>query len=77
MKSVPGRTAFINNVQTYNLMTPEEQQMADHSWVEYAPYPYRWIENCHGNANGMGIETEGKEHPIEDLGEFDESKVKR
>jgi alpha-ketoglutarate-dependent taurine dioxygenase len=77
MKSRPGRTAFFSNVQTYELMTPEEQKMADHSWVEYAPYPYQWMQNCHGNANGLGLETEGLEMDIKDLGDFEDSKIKR
>ena len=58
-------------------MTPEEQQMADHSWVEYWPYPYMAIEHCKGNPNGLGLENQGKEHTIEEIGEYDESKVKK
>lgn len=33
MKSPPGRTAFFSNVQLYDMLSPEEQKMADHSWV--------------------------------------------
>lgn len=77
MNSTPGRTAFFSNVQTYELMTPQEQQMADSSWVEYAPFPYQWMGSCHGNANGLGLENEGLELSIEQLGEFEDSKIKR
>lgn len=77
MESEPGLTAFFSNVQTYGLMTPEEQQMADHSWVEYAPHPYMWIADCRGRPNGLGLETEGREKAIEDLGGFDPAAVKR
>ncbi|KXS98168.1 hypothetical protein AC578_6423 [Pseudocercospora eumusae] len=77
LKSKPGRTAFFSSSQLYEMLTPEEQQMADHSWVEYFPYPYMAIENCKGNANGLGLEIEGKEHRIEEMGEYEESKVKR
>lgn len=39
MKAKPGLTAFISNVQMYDLMTEDEKRMADYSWVEYAPHP--------------------------------------
>ncbi|KAL7624452.1 hypothetical protein AAE478_006017 [Parahypoxylon ruwenzoriense] len=39
MKAEPGLTAFISNVQAYEMMTGDERKMADHSWVEYAPHP--------------------------------------
>jgi len=51
--------------------------MADHSWVEYAPHPYMWIEHCKANPTGLGLKNQGKEHKIEELGEYDESAVKR
>lgn len=63
--------------QLYEMLTTEEQKMADHSWVEYWPYPYQAIENCKGNANGLGLENQGKEHTIEELGEYEESKIKK
>jgi hypothetical protein len=59
------------------MLTPEEQNMADHSWVEYWPFPYMASENCKGNANGLGLANEGKEHSVEEIGEFDETKIKR
>lgn len=46
--------------------------MADHPWVEYWPHPHQAIEHCKGNAN----ENQGKEHTIEELGEYDESEIK-
>jgi xanthine dioxygenase len=77
MKSEPGLTAFFSNVQTYELMTKEERNIADHSWVEYAPLPYVWISKCSGRTNGLGLETEGKELTMEELGEYDKGSVKR
>lgn len=59
------------------MLSEEEQRMADHSFVEYAPHPYMWIENCKGNANGLGLETQGKEHTLEELGDWDPKAVKR
>jgi xanthine dioxygenase len=76
LESEPGLTAFFSNVQTYDLMSVEEKKLADHSWVEYAPYPYQWIGDCKGNSNGLGLVSEGKEKKIEDLGEWDPKAVK-
>jgi alpha-ketoglutarate-dependent taurine dioxygenase len=77
MTSDPGLTAFFSNVQTYDMMTPEEKQMADHSWVEYAPYPYQWISACKGRANGLGLETEGREKTLEEMGEWNDRDIKQ
>jgi len=35
------------------------------------------IEHCKGNANGLGLVNQGKEHTLEELGDYDESKIKR
>ncbi|KAI1388413.1 Clavaminate synthase-like protein [Hypoxylon trugodes] len=77
MKVEPGLTAFISNVQTYEMMSEDEKKMADHSWVEYAPHPYMWIGDCKGYSNGLGLVSEGKEKKLEDLGDFDLKDVKR
>ncbi|KAF4125816.1 Taurine catabolism dioxygenase TauD, TfdA family [Geosmithia morbida] len=77
MEVEPGLTAFFSNVQCYELMTAEEKVLADHSWVEYAPMPYLWMSACRGSPNGLGVASEGKEKSLEDLGEYDEAKVKR
>lgn len=76
MKAEPGLTAFISNVQMYEMMTEDEKKMADHSWVEYAPHPYMWIGDCKGNPNGLGLMSQGKEKRLEDLGGFDPKDVK-
>jgi alpha-ketoglutarate-dependent taurine dioxygenase len=78
METEPGLTAFFSNVQTYDLMTDEEKNLADHSWVEYAPFPYLWISDCKGRTNGLGLESQGKEKKIdyENMGEWDQKSVK-
>ena len=77
MACPPGLTAFFSTSQLYDMLSEEEKKMADHSWVEYAPHPYLWIENCQGNPNGLGVATQGLEHTIEEIGDFDEMKVKK
>lgn len=77
MEVEPGLTAFFSNVQTYDLMTSEEKLLADHSWVEYAPHPYKWMGDCRGSPNGLGVLTEGREKTMEELGDWSPSHVKR
>lgn len=76
LKSAPGQTAFVSNTQLYDLLTPEEQLLAEHSWVEYAPFPYMWMERCKGRTTGLGIESEDLEHSMDEMPEFDAKKIK-
>ncbi|ELQ32308.1 hypothetical protein OOU_Y34scaffold01193g1 [Pyricularia oryzae Y34] len=64
-KVKPGRTAFFSTAQLYDMLTPEEQQMADHSWCEQMFYPYEWILGCRGNPNGLNVACEGREVPFD------------
>ncbi|KAJ5646860.1 hypothetical protein N7490_003232 [Penicillium lividum] len=77
MKSPPGQTAYFSTSQLYKLLSPEEKALADHSWVEYAPYPYKWVGNCKGNSNGLGLAEGGERLTMEELGEYDPSAVKK
>lgn len=77
MKSRPGRTAFFSTSQLWGLLSEEEKMMVECSWVEYWPFPYRWMQRCRGRANGLGLESAGLEMEVEELGEFEEGKVKR
>ncbi|KAL6230974.1 hypothetical protein BDW75DRAFT_244342 [Aspergillus navahoensis] len=76
MKAPPGHTAFFSTSQLYSLLSQEEKQLVDHSWVEYAPYPYKWIERCKGNSNGLGLAEGGEHLTMEELGEYDLASVK-
>jgi hypothetical protein len=76
LKAKAGQTAFVSSIQLYELLSEEEKLMADNSWVEYAPFPYMWVENCKGRTNGLGLETEGKEHTMDEMPEWDPKKIK-
>ncbi|KAH7026807.1 alpha-ketoglutarate dependent dioxygenase [Macrophomina phaseolina] len=67
MTTKPGRTAFWSSSQLYDLLSPEEKRMADHSWFEYMYYPFEWIKACRGNANGVGLANEGRETPMDEM----------
>jgi xanthine dioxygenase len=58
-------------------LSDEEKTLAENSWFEYAPFPYMWIEHCKGRPNGLGLETEGKEHKMEEMPEREPEKIKR
>lgn len=77
MKYPPGSTAFFSTSQLYSLLTPEEKNLVDHSWVEYAPNPYKWIQRCKGNSTGLGLASGGERLSIEEVGEFDPAAVKK
>ncbi|KAJ5698133.1 hypothetical protein N7462_000138 [Penicillium macrosclerotiorum] len=77
IESAPGQTAFFSTSQLYSMLTTAEQEMVDHSWVEYAPYPYKWIERCKGNSTGLGLAEGGERLTIEELGDFDRAAVKK
>ena len=77
MKCPPGRTAYFSTSQLYSLLEPAEQKLVDHSWVEYAPYPYKWIERCKGNSNGLGLADGGERLTMDELGEYDPAAVKK
>ncbi|GKT64114.1 alpha-ketoglutarate dependent xanthine dioxygenase [Colletotrichum tofieldiae] len=80
MKSAPGLTPFFCCSQLYEeLMTEEERQIADNSWVEYAAFPYEWNRNCKFFPTGLGIISQSKELSEDALKEMrpDEAKVRR
>lgn len=76
MKTPIGRTAFFSSVQLYDLLTEDEKKLVDHSWVEYAPHPFKWIEWCKARNTGLGI-AGGGHLTEEELPEYDPAKVKK
>lgn len=66
-KIKPGRTAFFSTSKLYDMLTEEEQAIADHSWAEYQFFPYEWILRCRGNPQGLNVACEGREVPDEQM----------
>ena len=67
MEVKPGRQAFLDVEQLYDMLSDEEKRMADHSWAEYNYLPFENLKDCHYAPNGLGVVTEGKEQPDEEL----------
>lgn len=44
--------------------------------IPKAPHPYVWMSSAHALPTGLGIENEGLELPLDQLPEWDESKIK-
>ncbi|KAK2610915.1 hypothetical protein N8I77_004304 [Diaporthe amygdali] len=62
-----GRTAFFSSAKLYDMLTKEEQAIADYSWAEYMYFPYEWILRCRGNPQGLNVACEGREVPDEQM----------
>ncbi|KAJ0383512.1 hypothetical protein COL922a_010329 [Colletotrichum nupharicola] len=80
MRSPPGLTPFFCCSQLYEeLLTEEEREIVDNSWVEYAALPYEWNRNCKMFPTGLGIVSQGKELSDSELDSIgvDNSKIKR
>ncbi|OJD32582.1 alpha-ketoglutarate dependent xanthine dioxygenase [Diplodia corticola] len=67
MQVKPGVTAFVSCVQMYDLLSPEERQMADNSWVEYKPFHFSWTKDCRIHTDGLGFVNEGREASPEQM----------
>ncbi|OAP62400.1 hypothetical protein AYL99_04603 [Fonsecaea erecta] len=62
-----GTTAFVSGYTMFDNLTPEQKEFVLTSKVEYAPHPYVWISTAKSRPDGLGMVSEGKEVPVEDL----------
>lgn len=70
MKAAPGTTAFISTAQLYDSLTPEEKMLADNSFWEPAPHPFRWSSSRGIRSTGLGVVPPGdgrKTVPLDEL----------
>ena len=72
-----GTTAFISGAQMFDELDPSHRSLAARMTVCYAPHPYVWMAPSRSNSVGLGMETEGKELPLEQLPSWSQDKVKR
>ncbi|KAH9947803.1 Clavaminate synthase-like protein [Amylocystis lapponica] len=71
-----GTTAFVSGTIMFALLPAELKSIAVRGRVRYAPHPYQWMTPAHARADGLGMETEGLEVPLDALPEWEEAKVK-
>ena len=66
----------ISTRTTFNTLPANLKSLAVRTKVRYAPHPYVWMAPARSRSTGLGLEMEGKELPLNELPEWDESKVK-
>ncbi|OWZ31670.1 taurine catabolism dioxygenase TauD [Cryptococcus neoformans c45] len=71
-----GGTAFASGKNMFDVLSDELKSLAVRTKVEYAPHPYVWMSRAHALPTGLGLESEGLEMSLEELPEWEESKVK-
>ncbi|TVY28774.1 putative dioxygenase [Lachnellula hyalina] len=77
-KSMPvaaGATLFFSGARNFELLSPEEQEFACNTTVQYAPRAYEWIRNCKASADGLTIESLGREKAFNELLEWNWEEV--
>ncbi|KXH52341.1 TfdA family Taurine catabolism dioxygenase TauD [Colletotrichum nymphaeae SA-01] len=70
-----GTTAFVSGYAMYDNLSPEDQEFVRTTKVEYAPHPYVWMSSAKSRSTGLGMVSEGKEVPLDDLPPIEEEKI--
>ncbi|GAA5837167.1 hypothetical protein JCM11251_005274 [Rhodosporidiobolus azoricus] len=71
-----GGTAFASGKVTFDILPAELKSLAVRMKVRYAPHPYVWMGTAKSRSTALGMETEGKEVPLEDLPAWEEKHIK-
>ncbi|WVQ79542.1 hypothetical protein IAT38_001641 [Cryptococcus sp. DSM 104549] len=71
-----GGTVFVSGKNMFDILPAEYKSLAVRTKVRYAPHPYVWMSKAHALPTGLGIENEGLEMDMEELPEWEESKIK-
>ncbi|BGP14834.1 hypothetical protein JCM10213_002727 [Rhodosporidiobolus nylandii] len=71
-----GGTAFTSGKLTFDLLPPHLKSLAVRAKVRYAPHPYVWMSGGKSRSTGLGMESDGKEIPLEDLPPWEEKYIK-
>ena len=70
-----GTTAFVSGVKAFELLSPAQRAWVMKTKARYAPHPYVWIRNARARSNGLGLVSERRELPREELPPFEEEKI--
>ncbi|EGU74424.1 hypothetical protein FOQG_09344 [Fusarium oxysporum f. sp. raphani 54005] len=70
-----GTTAFVSGYAMYDRLSPEDKEFVRTTKVEYAPHPYVWMSGAKSRSDGLGLVSEGKEIPVENLPPVEEDKI--
>ncbi|KAK9452370.1 uncharacterized protein V1518DRAFT_411069 [Limtongia smithiae] len=70
-------TAFASGAIAFDNLSEEDKKFALGTTVVYAPHPYIFISPAKATSDGLTMVSDGKELPLDELPEWEESKVKR
>ncbi|EAA35204.1 Clavaminate synthase-like protein [Neurospora crassa] len=70
-----GTTAFVSGYKMYDILSETQKAFARSTRVEYAPHPYVWMSSAKSRSTGLGLVSEGKEMPMEELPEIEEDRI--
>ncbi|KAK0714928.1 hypothetical protein B0H67DRAFT_442850, partial [Lasiosphaeris hirsuta] len=70
-----GTTAFVSGYAMYDALSPTDQEFARSTRIEYAPHPYIWMSGAKSRSDGLGMVSEGKEIPLDQLPVIEEDKI--
>ncbi|EJC98794.1 Clavaminate synthase-like protein [Fomitiporia mediterranea MF3/22] len=71
-----GTTAFVDGKTMFDILPPELKSVAVRGRIRYAPHPFVWMGPARAISTGLGMETEGRELPLDQLPPWEESKIK-
>ncbi|GJN87624.1 hypothetical protein Rhopal_000579-T1 [Rhodotorula paludigena] len=71
-----GGTAFVSGKIMFDILPAELKSLAVRTRVRYSPHPYAWMAPAKARSTGLGMISEGKEMPDEDLPPWKEEHVK-
>jgi hypothetical protein len=69
------QSLVVSGAQAFQLLSPEEQEFALNTVIEYAPRAYEWIQNCKATSDGLSIPVVGDEKAGASLTPWDPDKV--
>jgi hypothetical protein len=64
-----------SGARNFELLSPDEQEFATNTTVQYAPRAYEWIRDCKATPDGLTIEKMGREKALDQLPEWTWDKV--
>jgi xanthine dioxygenase len=70
-----GTTAFVSGYEMFDALSPEDQEFARTTKVEYAPHPYIWMSGAKSRSDGLGMVSEGREVALDNLPEIEQDKI--
>jgi alpha-ketoglutarate-dependent taurine dioxygenase len=66
-----GTTAFVSGRTMFARLPPPLKSLAVRTRVVYAPHPYVWMGGAAALPTGLGLESEGREIPLDELPPWD------